>query len=99
MTPEELAIFAGAALSLVFAYFPWLKDRFDKIDSKFKPLLNAGILLVAALVLVGAGCLDFANYFECSQAGLLEVAQVWILALIANIATYQTLVRQFKQAK
>lgn len=97
MSPEELVALLGVILSLVFAYFPWIKDWFDGLDSVWKPLLNAGLLLVLALGLVGLGCLDLAYYFECSQAGVIEALKVWVMAVIANQATYAVAVRQFKQ--
>ena len=97
MTPEQLAVFAGAALSLIFAYFPWVKDWFEGLDSTWKPLANAGFLLVVALVLVGVGCLDLVDYFACSTAGLQEAVILWVYALIGNYFTYVTGVRQFKQ--
>jgi hypothetical protein len=97
MTPEQLIVLLGAVLSLVFAYFPWVKDWFEGLDSVWKPLLNAGLLLVLALVLVGLGCIDFVDYFECSTAGLIEALIVWLLAVVANQATYAVAVRQFKQ--
>jgi hypothetical protein len=97
MSPEELALLLGAVLSLVFAYFPWVKDWFDGLDSVWKPLLNAGLLLVLALALVGLNCLGLAGYFECSQAGLLDAVIVWLLALVGNQAAYQVFVRQKKQ--
>jgi hypothetical protein len=99
MTPEFLAGLAGVVLSLVFAYFPWVKTWFDNLKSEYKPLLNAGILLAIALAMVGLGCepLGWVDYFECSTAGLLEAAKLWVLALVGNIATYTFGVRQFKQ--
>lgn len=97
MTPEQLAALLGSILALVFAYFPWVKDWFDGLDSVWKPLLNAGLLLVLALVLVGLNCIDFVNYFECSQAGLIEALMVWLLAIVANQVTYAVAVRQIKQ--
>ena len=97
MTPEQLVVLLGAVLSLVFAYFPWVKDWFDGLDSKVKPLLNAGLLLALALALVGVSCTGLAYYFECSTTGLVEALIVWLLAVVANQATYAVAVRQIKQ--
>ena len=97
MTPGELVVLLGAVLSLVFAYFPWVKDWFEGLDSVWKPLLNAGLLLVLALALVGLGCIDFVDYFECSTEGLIQALIVWLWAVVANQATYAVAVRQIKQ--
>jgi hypothetical protein len=97
MTPEQLVVLLGAVLSLVFAYFPWVKDWFEGLDSVWKPLLNAGLLLALALALVGLGCLNVVDYFECSTAGLMEAVILWLYALTANLVTYVVAVRQIKQ--
>jgi len=97
MTPELLVALTGAVLSLLFAYFPWVKDWFDNVPSIWKPLLNAGILLVVALGLVGASCLGFVDYFACSLAGVYEAVMLWIIALVGNQLAYQVLVRQVQQ--
>ena len=99
MSPAQLAALLGSILALVFAYFPWVKGWFDGLDSVWKPLLNAGLLLVLALALVvaGEGCLNVLDYFACSQAGVVEAVSVWVLALIGNQLTYVVVVRQFKQ--
>lgn len=98
MTPEGLVALLGAALAVFFAYFPGVKDWFDKLDSRWKPLLNAGLLLVLVLALVGLGCIGIVNYFACSWAGVMDAVLLWVYALVGNILGYQVLVRQFKQA-
>ena len=98
MTPELLVSLAGAVLALVFAYFPWVKDQFDKLPSVWKPIVNAGVLLVVALGLVGASCLGIVDYFACSWAGVYNAAMLWLFALVGNNLTYQYLIRQKKQA-
>ena len=99
MTPEELIALTGAILALIFAYFPWLKDWFEGLSSVWKPLVNAGVLLVIALGLVGASCLGVVDYFQCSLLGVMDALKLWFLALIGNQLAYQVFVRQFKQRK
>ena len=96
MSPAQLAALLGSILALVFAYFPWVKDWFDGLDSKVKPLLNAGLLLVLALALVGASCTGAVSYFECSTAGVVRAIMVWLLAVAVNQGSYAALVRQRK---
>lgn len=99
MTPESFVALFGAILSLVFGYFPWVKDWFEKLDPVFKPLVNAGLLLVLALGLVGFSCLGWVSFFACSSAGVLEALELWFVALVGNQLAYQVLVRQPKQKK
>jgi hypothetical protein len=74
-----------------------VKDWFEGLDSVWKPLLNAGLLLILSLALVGLGCLNFVDYFACTTEGLIEALIVWLFAVVANQATYAVVVRQIKQ--
>ena len=99
MSPEELVALLGAVLAFVFGYFPWIKDWFDGLSSVWKPLVNAGLLLVVALGLVGLSCTGFANYFACDTSGVLAALVLWVKALLINQLAYQVGVRQFKRIK
>jgi hypothetical protein len=97
MTSEVLAALLGTLLSLFFAYIPWVKDKFEQLNSKWKPLLNAGLLLILAAILVGLDCANVTFYFGCDQAGVLQALQVWFFAVVANQTTYFVAVRQVRQ--
>lgn len=99
MTADLLVAIAGAVLSFFFAYFPWIKDWFEALDPRWKPLVNAGVLLAVALALVGLSCAGVVNYFTCDWGGVLKAVELWIAALIGNRLAYQYGVRQFKQAR
>jgi len=98
LTPDFLIAVAGAVVSLFFAYFPWVKDKFDALDSRWKPLINAGILLVVVFGLFGLSCAGRFDYFVCDQSGVMKAVELWIAALIGNRLGYSYGVRQFKQA-
>ena len=55
MSPETLTLIAGAALSLLFAYFPGLNTWFAAKSSDVKRLIMAGVRLVAWLLALLAG--------------------------------------------
>ena len=84
MTPELLIETLAAVLAFAFGYFPWLKDKFDNVPTIWKPILNAGLLLVVAMGLVGLKCGGFVDYFSCDQAGVVEALKVWFQALLIN---------------
>lgn len=88
MTAEQLALIAGAFLSLCFSYIPGLKDWFDPLENKYKQAIMGGLLLVVALAIYGLSCAAVLNYFTCDKAGLLEVVDILIKALIANQSIY-----------
>ena len=84
MTPELLIEILAGVLAFLFGYFPWLKDWFDGVPTLWKPLLNAGLLLVLVLALVGLKCGGFVDYFSCDQAGVIAALKVWFAALMVN---------------
>lgn len=88
MTAEQLALVAGALLSLLFSYIPGLKDWFEPLENKYKQAIMGGLLLVVALSIYGLSCAAILNYFSCDKAGLLEVVDILIKALIANQSVY-----------
>lgn len=88
MTPEQLALIAGAVLSLLFSYIPGLKNWFEGLSPEYKRLFMAGVLLVAALALFGGSCLNLWGYFVCSWLGLWEAVKLWLLAVAANQTIY-----------
>ncbi|MFA5714409.1 MAG: hypothetical protein WC998_01540 [Candidatus Paceibacterota bacterium] len=88
MTAEQLALIAGAVLSLCFSYIPGLKDWFDPLENKYKQAIMGGLLLVIAFAVYGLSCAAVFNYFTCDKAGFLEVVDILIKALIANQSIY-----------
>jgi hypothetical protein len=91
---EILLALVGAVLSLVFAYFPWVKTWFEGVPSEFKPLLNVAVLLV-----VTAGRLLWLCQFApaCLGAEWQHALTAFFAAIVANQTTYFVAVRQFKQ--
>ena len=94
LTSETLITLAGSVLALLFAYFPWFKDWFDALDPRWKPLLNAGILLV-----VDAGYLLYSCRLDwaCVSTNLEQALVTFFAAIAANQLTYLVGVRQFKR--
>lgn len=91
---DQLWSLWGVALSLGFAYLPGVKDWFEQLDSRYKPLIMAGgLLLLTAGKLVVVCRLDQ----PCYLVNWWGYLQIWGMAILANIGTYQVVVRQFKQ--
>jgi len=92
MTAEQLSLYAGVLLSLVFGYFPWLSKWYDTVSPEYKKLIMAGALLAVALGIVGIACSGNGELFgvvvTCDKAGFAETLKVFVAALIANQATY-----------
>lgn len=94
-TPDGLVALTGVVISLVFAYFPWVRDWFDKLDPYKKPLVN-----LLAVLAVTSGNLLIVCKIEvvCLQNELPVALSTFVAALILNQTTYQFGVRQIKQA-
>jgi hypothetical protein len=94
MTDAQLSLFAGALLSLAFSYVPRLKEWFEEKDSTTKRLIMAGALLVVSLALFASACTDILPALPivltvtCDKNGAVQLASYFVLALIANQATY-----------
>lgn len=91
MTPEVLASAASVLLSLVFTYVPGLNKKFATLDPSYQRLIMIGAL---ALIAGGAFGLSCANLFQgtiptvCTDKGAQELVITFVLAVIANQATY-----------
>jgi hypothetical protein len=89
VSPEFLALAAGAVLSLLFSYIPGLNGWYAGKAPEVKRLAMAGLLLVIAVVLVVLGCYGIIQTgVVCSQAGIVQVVWSYLLALAANQSTY-----------
>jgi len=92
MTAETLALYAGVLLSLLVGYIPGLSRWFDGLDGVYKRLVMAGLLLLVAIGVVAISCAGYGTVFgipvTCDQAGIAGVLRAFVLALIANQATY-----------
>jgi len=101
MTAEQLAQYAGIILSLGLAYIPWFANWYAPKDAPAKARIMGGLLVLTALGIFGITCAHWitiaALAVTCDRAGLSQLAQILLAALIANQATFLLLVRPFKQ--
>jgi hypothetical protein len=85
MTAEGLALIAGAVLSLFFGYIPGFKGWFEGLETTYKRLVMAGLLLLVSLAIFGLSCWKVATpYVTCDVTGFWGLAEVFVLALVAN---------------
>ena len=90
---EFLTAAGGVLLSLGFSYIPGLQARFDQLDGTGKRLVMLSLLALTSLSIFGLACLQWGSSLglqgvTCNQAGALGQARVFVLAVIANQATY-----------
>lgn len=87
---EFLASVVGVIISLVFSYFPKLKEAFAVISSEAKSGIMLGLL---AIVTASITALDYFNVIDAGIAfdgqWVAHIVWVFISAVIANQATYK----------
>lgn len=97
MSAEMLAGVAGILLSLLFAYVPKFKPWFESKKGTTKRLVMGGSLIAAAVGAFGLSCWQpetFRELVVCSDAGLLDVLWLAIVALVTNQSAYSIAVKE-----
>jgi hypothetical protein len=80
-----LLALVGAGLALIFDYFPSVRTWFDALTDAQKRLLNAGLILLAAVVLFAGDCLAvFDTNLVCDTRGALDTVYLVFLAITVN---------------
>ncbi len=93
-----VVLVAGAILALLFGYVPGLRQWFEALDGVRKAQVMAGLLLLAAAGAFGASCYTPWVVVECTEAGFWQLVELFIMALVANQATYTLAVRPSRTA-
>lgn len=93
MNAQTLALVAGVIISLLFSYVPGLNVKFGALASETKRVILLGIMLLVGVAAFALSCTTFGGLFGipivCTQGGLAELIQAFVLAAIANQTTYQ----------
>lgn len=96
MTSDILTYLAGVILSLAFAYFPGLKTWYEAQGER------KGLVMLAALAVVAGAAFGFscAGWFNipvtCDKPGFEGLLVIFFKALLANQATFLTVVKSRK---
>jgi len=93
MTSEQISLTAGVLLSLAFSYVPGLADGFGRLSPETKRLVMLGLLALVSAGAFGIACAgwgaEWGLTLTCDQAGAWGLLKAFLLAVIANQATYQ----------
>lgn len=93
MTTTDLAMIAGAILTLVFSYLPGLNKKFDALQPEQKRLIMLAMIVLVALGIYGLSCAGYGERLgysiQCGETGLLELIKLIISAAIANQGVYK----------
>lgn len=89
MTAEQLSAYAGVILSLLFSYVPGLSNWYDPLEPTRKRLIMLALLAVTVLSVYGLSCGNIYNIVTCDKTGALTLVNAFIMAMVANQATYK----------
>lgn len=91
-----LAAISGGLLSLILSYLPGVAKWWEKRPGDQKRAIMVGLLFAVSLGIYGLGCWSVTKeYFQryvcvnCGGEGLIQIIEAFIMALIANQATFQ----------
>lgn len=89
MSPELLLSILATVLSLAFAYFPGVKDWFDRLSDSQQRFANAGVLFAIVGALFLLSCAGLYIVFACTWDGGWAAFVLFIEALLVNQGVYQ----------
>lgn len=90
ITPEALLAALGLIVSLVFSYFPGLRVRYAALSPEWKSTIMIAMLFLLTAAVFGLGCAGILLIgIACTQAGAVQIAIAFFLALATNQGTYQ----------
>lgn len=88
LTPQQISVFAGVLISLLFSYIPGLSDKYNALDGTMKRVVMLVALAVVCIGFFVGGCAGLNTSFACTSLGAFDVLELFISALIANQATF-----------
>jgi hypothetical protein len=88
MTAETLSVAAGVILSLLFSYMPGLSEAFAQLGATEKRFVMLALLAVVTVGVFMLSCANIIPAVECTQVGAVGLFEAFIMALVANQATF-----------
>jgi hypothetical protein len=102
VNPDLLVAIAAGALSLLVAYVPGLKQKYEALTKEEKARAMAALLIGVTLAIYGLACADLIALFgldvACTPASAVELFQLLITALVVNQAVFSLFVHPYKTA-
>ena len=91
LSPDFIAIIAGAVLSLFFSYFPNVNTTYAALDDGKKKLIMLGILVLVAIAIFAMGCFQVVVIpgFTCDKATAVQFGWILFYAILANQGTFK----------
>jgi hypothetical protein len=88
MSIEELTALCGVVTSLIFSYFPIVRDWFDAQEPNVKRLLQVAVAVVVSGAVFGLSCAGILGGFSCDWPGALDAVRLIVIFVVANQTAY-----------
>lgn len=86
--PTEILLVSGAAISIIFEWFPWVSQKYNTLSEEWKKAVMAVVLFLATAGILGAACLGKSDVVACNQAGIWDALGAYVIVLAGNQATH-----------
>ena len=88
-TSDSILKIAGAALSLLFLFVPYLRKHYDPLGSEVKASIMALLILGSAIVMAVGACTGVFQGLACTQQGIMGFFFGAVFnALLGNVGTF-----------
>lgn len=89
--PNMIATVGGALITLVLAYLPGLKERWEQLDGTQKRMALGVCYLAVSAGLYLPSCFGGPQVVACDTSSIWDVVMAFILALVAGQGMYVAL--------
>ncbi len=88
LTPELLAVIAGALLSLIMAYVPGVNVWYGELEPLRKRLVMLVLLALSAVGIFAYACAGQTDLATCDAVGGWQLFEFFIAAMMANQSAF-----------
>lgn len=96
MTPETVAILAGAFLAILFEYVPKLHPWYNNLEDAKQQLIMLGCILVVVAGAFSLSCVGWMSAWPCTTLGLRDAIFTFVLTIAANQGVHRILPKKEK---
>lgn len=90
-TPEIVLALIGAALALIFQYFPVLQQKYNALADDKQKLIMLALVVATVGIVYGLSCAGIYDTFTCDKPGALEALRMLFVTLTVNQGLHKIL--------
>jgi hypothetical protein len=93
LTAEFVVSGAAILISIIAFYIP----AYQKLEAAKKQLVMLGAMAIIAFGALGLSCTGLYGFLTCDLPGLAKAAELFALAVVANVTTYRSTKHVFEK--